>query len=61
MQERKVVDDDNELRNKIAYGSVKQVEKNLTKHQAIDLLVKARIVPNQNTLTEDDISINNYS
>lgn len=50
----------NEFRCKIAYGSVKEVEKQLTTKEALNLLLKANI-SDIKYLTEDQLTVRNYS
>ena len=58
--ENTLQDQSNELRNKIGYGSVKEVEKQLTTKEAVNLLLNANI-SDIKYLSEDQLTISNYS
>ena len=58
--ENTLQDESNEFRAKIAYGSVKQVEKELTTKDALNLILNANI-SDIKYLSEDQLTISNYS
>ena len=58
--ENTLQDQSNELCSKIGYGSVKEVERQLTKKEAVKLLLNAKI-SDIKYLSEDQLTISNYS